>query len=210
MASGQARPQPVGVICQMSRREQQATTVPTLPATFGPVGPASVAELAQAMGPAGPPAAQQRLDTGRRCYAAWVPGGLAAYGWVSLSDEEVSELGLRVRLLPDEAYIWDCVTLPAYRRRGLYAALLGYITRTLRAEGVGTFWIGADANNKPSLAGFARAGFKAVADLVADPPQPGQRRQRAWLEARPGIGPELLAEARRAYLDSCDEVWLFD
>jgi len=129
---------------------------------------------------------------------------------VSLSDEEVGELGLTVRLLPDEAYIWDCVTLPAYRRHGLYVALLGYITRTLRAEGVGTFWIGADADNEASLGGFARAGFTALADLVAAPPQPGQRRRRAWLEARPGIGPELLAEARRAYLDSCEEVWLFD
>ncbi len=153
---------------------------------------------------------QRRLDAGRRCYAAWTEGSLAAYGWVSFGEEEVSELGLRLRLLPDEAYIWDCVTLPAYQRRGLYAALLGYILQTLRSEGVGGIWIGADFDNGPSQAGIGRAGFTAVADLVAAPPRPGERRRRAWLVARPGISAERLAEGRRAYLGDREEVWLFE
>jgi GNAT superfamily N-acetyltransferase len=210
MTAGDASPQPLGVVWHMDRLEQPATPAPKLPARFGRVGPAAVAELAQAMGRAEPALVQHRLDAGRRCYAAWTQGCLAAYGWVSFAEESVGELGLRLRLLSDEAYVWDCATLPDYRRQGLYAALLGYITQALRAEGVSGFWIGADAGNEPSQAGFARAGFTAVGDLLAAPPQPGERRRRAWLEARPGISPERLAEARRAYLDESADVWLFE
>jgi len=209
MAAGEARPLPIGVVWTMNLLEQPARPAPTLPARFGRVGLEAAAELAQAMTRDGPGLVRRRLEGGRRCYAARIEDRLAAYGWVSFGEEEVGELGLRLRLLPDEAYIWDCATLPDYQRRGLYAALLSHIILALRNEGLRALWIGADIANGPSQAGIARAGFTAVADLVAAPAQPGERRRRAWLEARPGISQEQLAEARRAYLDDRAEVWLF-
>ena len=121
----------------------------------------------------------------------------------------MGELGLLLRLLPREAYIWDCATRPIFQRQGLYAALLGHMAQSLRADGAQTIWIGADINNHPSQAGIARAGFTAVADLVAAPPAPGERRQQAWLRGRPDTGPTLLAEARRVYLGDREDVWLF-
>ncbi len=209
MSGAEASPRPVGVIWHMALPDLPAAPAPTLPATFGRVGPETERELAQAMGHDDPARVQQRFKAGRRSYAAWTQGQLAAYGWLSFGEEHVGELGLRLRLLPDEAYIWDCVTLPAYQRRGLYAALLGHMAQALRAEGVQALWIGADYDNWPSQAGIARAGFTAVADLVLAPPQPGELGRRAWLQARPGIGPGLLAQARRAYLGDQEEVWLF-
>ena len=68
--------------------------------------------------------------------------------------------------MPGEAYIWDCATLPAYRRLRLYTALLVHIVEQLYAEGLCRVWIGADAENRASQSGMALAGFQPVADLV--------------------------------------------
>jgi ribosomal protein S18 acetylase RimI-like enzyme len=210
MSGAEASPQPVGVVWHMATTDAPAAPAAALPARFGRVRPEAQAELAQAMGQDGPALVRRRFEAGRRCYAAWTGGQLAAYGWVSFGEEHVGELGMHLRLMPNEAYIWDCLTLAAYRRRRLYTALLGHMAEALRVEGVQAIWIGADFDNRPSQAGIARAGFTAVADLVAAPPNPGEQRRRAWLQARPGISQTLLAEARRAYMGGSDEVWLFD
>ncbi len=114
-------------------------------ATFGEVPRDEADALAAAMGPTDPGAAQRRLTDGRRCFAAWVAGEIAAYGWVSQGEESVGELERAFRLQPDAAYIWDCVTLPPFRRRGLYRGLLRHI---------------------PSIVGFANAGFQPVINLT--------------------------------------------
>src|SRR3989304_5586640 len=75
-------------------------------------------------------------------------------------------LTLRLRLLPGEAYIWDCVTLPAFRQNYLYSALLVFILGELRSGKLCRVWIGADLEDVASQRGIARAGFKPVADLV--------------------------------------------
>ncbi len=147
----------------------------------------------------------RRLASGRRCYAAWVGEQLAAYGWVSFGEEHVGELNLRLRMLPGEAYIWDCVTLPDFRRNGLYSALLGYISAQLRREGLRRIWIGADLANLPSQRGIARAGFCHVADLLIERVL---AMRLAWVQGRPGVPESLVAEARRVFLDDRDRAWL--
>ncbi len=201
---------PVGTIWHLRLSEPPRPIEPRLPAVFSQLGPEAEAELNRAMTQPDPAEVRRRFAEGRRCYAARAQGRLAAYGWVSFGDETVGELGLRVRLLPDEAYIFDCATLPPYQRQGLYAALLGRMVAELRAADLQGVWIGADYDNRPSQAGIAHAGFTAIADLVTAPPAPGERRRRGWLSARPGIDRAQLAEARRAYLGDCDAAWLFE
>jgi GNAT superfamily N-acetyltransferase len=205
MTADGPRPQAIGVVWY--RELTGAPLTPAFsPAVFGRVQAPQETELAQALGSAA--LARDRLATGRRGYAAWLEGRLVAYGWVSFGQEPVGELGLLVQLQPDEAYVWDCATLPEYRGRGLYAGLLAHIAQALRAEGLRTVWIGADFRNLPSQAGIGRAGFTAVADLVAAPLEPGEHRRRAWLQGRPGISPALVDAARRVYLSDHAEVWL--
>jgi GNAT superfamily N-acetyltransferase len=174
-------------------------------AEFRQLGPASSEWLASIMGAPSVEEVRRRFRSGGRCYTAWVDGHLASYGWVSFDEEYVGEFNLRVRLLPGEAYVWDCFTLPAYRRHGLYSALLAHVLCNLEAGPVCRAWIGADADNVASQRGIARAGFRAVADMVL---ARVLAIRLVWVQGRPGMPEGAVAEARRAFLDNRDSVWL--
>src|SRR5512147_1409973 len=87
-----------GAIWMRDLDQPPLAVTPLIPAAFRRVGLESAAALAAAQGAATLEAVRQRLETGRRCYTAWVGGELAAYGWVSFDFEFVGELRLRLRL----------------------------------------------------------------------------------------------------------------
>lgn len=163
--------------------------------TFARINVESVPALAQVMGFADPTEVFKRLADERRCYAILSAGTLAAYGWVNFNEAYIGELNLQLRLEPGEAYIWDCATLPAFRRRHFYTALLIHILRELRAEGLCRVWIGADADNAISLRGIARTGFMWVSELYIDPS--GAKR----LRGRPSVTEVLVDTTRRILLN---------
>lgn len=177
---------------------------PLLPATFGQVDSTNINELAEVMVGDDPAEINKRFDTGRRCYAARVDGVIAAYGWVSFDEEFIGEQHLRLRLSADEAYIWNCVTLPAFRRNYLYSALLAYIVRKLFEERLSCVWIGADQDNLPSQRGIARAGFTCVADLLV---ARVLTLRQVWVQGRDNVPESLVAEARRVFLNNRDNIW---
>jgi predicted acetyltransferase len=146
----------------------------------------------------------KRLETGRQCYTAWADGQIAAYGWASFVEEGIGELNLRIKLLPGEVYIWDCVTLPAFREKLLYSALLIHILGELRKQNICRVWIGADLENLASQKGIARAGFHHVADLVIERVL---AMRQVWVTGLPGVPERIVAEARRAFLNDRDKVW---
>lgn len=141
-------------------------TEPRVPATFLRTGPELARELAPAMGFADQAPILQRFQQGKHCHIARVADQLVAYGWITFDEEHIGELGLTVRLLPGEAYIWDCGTLSAYRGKHLYSALLAHTLRELQNNGFRRVWIGMDADNLPSQAGVARAGFQPIVDIL--------------------------------------------
>lgn len=194
-----------GVIWVMNLDWPRPSVEPAIPLTFRQIGPESLPALTQTLGEATSREFMSRLESSRRCYAAWAESGLAGYGWVSFEEEFIGELNLRVHLLPGEAYIWDCVTFPTFRRQGLYSTLLIHIAQDLSAKGFCRAWIGADLDNIPSQRGIARAGFQPVADLV-------ETRvialRRVWAQGRPGVSEQIVTEARRAFLGDRDKVWL--
>jgi len=162
---------------------------PRVPTTFRRIGPEDVPALAQVMDMQ---EISQRLAAGKRCYAALVEGKYAAYGWVTLDQEAIGELGLLLHLKPGEAYIWDCVTLPEYRGLRLYSALLAYIVRELQVEGFQRVWIGANADNVASQIGMRQVGFVPIADITADS-ELGM--SRLWLRGQPGASEQLVRDA---------------
>jgi hypothetical protein len=101
-----------------------------------------------------------RMARGCRCFAAWIDGGVAGYGWLSTRPEWIGELQLEISPRPGEGYIWNCVTLPEHRRNGVFRSLLVGIPAVMRGEGMQRSWIGSvaiPAENAVGSAGFAPA-----------------------------------------------------
>jgi ribosomal protein S18 acetylase RimI-like enzyme len=136
------------------------------PAEFGQVRDDELDSLASVMGLSDIDPIQQRLQGNRRCFRLRIAGQIAAYGWVTRGAECVGELERTFHLHDDEAYIWDCATVPAWRGQRCYSALLSHMLRELAQEGARRIWIGASLGNQPSTRGFANAGFRRVVDLT--------------------------------------------
>ena len=189
---------PVGTFWLLDLARQEPSPVaPRIEARFGRAGEEAAAELAGAMELAGPAPVVERFSGGRRCYVARVGGAVAAYGWVSFEEEWIGELGKRLRLAPGDAYVWDCVCLPAYRGKRLFPALLAYVARDLRTEGLRRVWIGANTESVASQKGIALAGFQPMADVFL---APGPGDGPASMAGRPGVPEPLVEEIRAALL----------
>ena len=132
------------------------------PVLVGEAGAETVAELAAAMDGWDPDDVGARLAGGKRCFTARVDGAIAAYGWVTPKGEWIGELDRAVRLDGDEAYIWQCATLPAHQGQGLYKALLAAMLAALAGEGCRRVWIGCALDNTPSVRAFAALGLRPV------------------------------------------------
>ncbi|MGH2480161.1 MAG: GNAT family N-acetyltransferase [Ktedonobacteraceae bacterium] len=157
----------MGILWMLSLNEPLPLgSAPRVAATFQNTGPELAEELAAAMGFASPEPVLLRFALGRRCFIARVAGQLAAYGWQTFDEEGIGELGLRMRLLPGEVYIWDCATLPTWRGQRLYPALLTHMLNDLQHNGLQRAWIGMDADNLPSQTGAALAGFQPIIDIL--------------------------------------------
>jgi len=205
MAAARNDPRKSGTIWAVNLDENKPALQPRIPVVFRHAGPETLEPLVAAMGEGLRPEILRRFEAGKRCYAAWAGERIAAYGWVSRDDEYIGEFNLRVRLLLGEAYIWDCLTVPAYRRQGIYSALLIHILKELQQDGLCRAWIGADMDNVASQRGIARAGFHFVADMVL---ARVLAMRMVWVQGRPGVPEGAVAEARRAFLDNRDTVWL--
>ena len=204
MVSAENDPRRAGTIWMLNLDEPDQAIQPLIPATFCRGGPDLVPALVSMMGRDASAELHRRFGTGRRCYTAWVGDQLATYGWVSFEEEHIGELNLRLKLLPGEAYLWDCATIPIFRRNRLYSSLLCYMLSELRTEGLCRAWIGADMDNLPSQQGIFRAGFRHVADLVV---ARVLAIRQVWVQGCPGVPNHIVAEARRAFLNDRDTIW---
>ncbi len=205
MGPAQNDPRHAGTIWALNLHTERPRIAPRLPARFDRLEPDSAWGLAAAMGPDSIAEIVRRFQAGVHCYGAWVGSELAAYAWVSFREEYVGEFKVWVRLVPGEAYIWDCFTLPAYRRQGLYSALLAYVLGQLEEDNECRVWIGADLDNLASQRGIARAGFRPIADIAL---ARALAVRLVWVQGRPGVPDAVVAEARRVFLDNRDSVWL--
>jgi GNAT superfamily N-acetyltransferase len=107
---------------------------------------------------------QDRFDAGHRAYVASMHGVPAAWGWVATRAATIGELKVAFSFSPAERYLWNFVTLPAFRGRGIYPRLLEAIVEAERVEAE-RFWIAYGPENHASGAGIEKAGFALVAKL---------------------------------------------
>lgn len=106
------------------------------------------------------PVARRRLQ-GHMLYAVVEEGSVRAYGWVSGAGLEIQVLHTMTFTVPPHCiYIWDCLTVPGERNRGLYKALLRGMLGTL-SEG-GMAYVAVDLGNSPSRRALDRVGFRPL------------------------------------------------
>ena len=94
-----------------------------------------------------------RLRRGCRCFGVWQGPEVIGYGWLSTGPEWIGELGLEIRPGQGEGYIWNCVTLPEHRLRGVLRGLVAAICEQAQEEGFQRLWIA-------SLAGTAENALR--------------------------------------------------
>ena len=205
MVSADNDPRRRGTIWVLNMDQEMPALLPRIQADFCRLTPELAPILASSIGSITLNEITSRLESGRQCYAARVDGQIAAYGWVSFEYEDIGELNLRMKLVPGEAYIWDCATMPAFRGNLLYSALLIYILGSLRTQNICRAWIGADLDNIASQKGIAHAGFHHVANLVIERVL---AMRQVWVSGLPGVPESIVGEARRAFLNNRDKVWL--
>ncbi len=110
---------------------------------------------------------ENRLADGHRAYVATIEGAPAAWGWVATRSATIGELKASFTLPSADRYLWNFVTLAAFRGRGIYPRLIDAIVQAESVEGE-RFWIAYAPENHASGVGIEKAGFTLVADLSFD------------------------------------------
>jgi GNAT superfamily N-acetyltransferase len=107
---------------------------------------------------------ERRLNEGNQIFLLRVDGEPAAYGWSATGPAHIGGLSLAFEVPPGERYLWDFMTLPAFRGLGLYPLLLQAILRRQSAEAE-WFWIAHGRRNAASRQGILKAGFRLAGQV---------------------------------------------
>ena len=102
---------------------------------------------------------RRRLDEGHQLFLLRVDGQPAAYGWSATGPAHIGGLALELTVPDGERYLWDFVTMPEFRGRGLYPLLLQKILLR-QSDEAEWFWIGHEPPNDASRRGILKAGFE--------------------------------------------------
>ncbi len=107
---------------------------------------------------------EARFARGCRCFAVWIDGAVGGFGWLSGGPEWIGEIQREIRPRPGEGYLWNCLTVPEHRRKGVFRSLLIGISSIARAEGLRRLWIGTIA--VPAEKVLPQSGFKPALYLL--------------------------------------------
>jgi GNAT superfamily N-acetyltransferase len=107
---------------------------------------------------------KRRWRPGRTPYVAMVGTEVASYGWMTPEPEPMDDLGVSFTAPAGEVWLYDFATVPEFRGRRLYPALLRFILGHLKEQGVQRAWIGTEPGNVASQHGIRRAGFTMIAE----------------------------------------------
>ena len=130
------------------------------------------------------PILSARFDAANEIFVAFLADEPTAYGWLARRSGGIEELDYRFDLPDGNGYLWDFMTLPDWRGRGVYPHLLQTIVR--QEASIERFWIGYQVQNLASARGIQKAGFQVVGDLAMTDghasgfaAEPGERGQAA-------------------------------
>jgi GNAT superfamily N-acetyltransferase len=143
---------------------------------------------------------QRRFDRGHRAYVARLTGVPAAWGWVATESATVGELKFDFAIPRGARYLWNFVTLPSFRGRGIYPRLVDAIVAQESAEAA-EFWIAYAPENRASGSGISKAGFIDVAELSFD--MDGRAAVRSLLSGGGEAASRLLGLSQATQVTPC-------
>ncbi len=103
---------------------------------------------------------RERIGQGQSPWVARIGDQPVGWGWVATHEASIGELQIRLAIPPRNSYLWDFVTLPAWRGLGVYPHLLQAVLK--HHTDVDRFWLGHDTPNVASARGIVRAGFQVI------------------------------------------------
>ena len=105
-----------------------------------------------------------RIQTGHHPYIAFMEKTPVAYGWVATREASISGFQFFFTIPAKNCYLWNFLTLPEWRGRGIYPHFLQAIIHQERLAN--HFWIGYEPGNEASARGISKAGFHVVSELI--------------------------------------------
>ena len=106
----------------------------------------------------------QRIQAQHRPYIASINDTPVAVGWSATDQAEFAEGLVHFRVPDCNRYFYFFVTLPEWRRRGVYTHLLQTILRIESSENE-RFWVLHEIENIASERGIVKAGFQLVSTV---------------------------------------------
>ncbi len=102
----------------------------------------------------------RRFAAGQRCYAAFAGGELAHFTWLHRGPIYVRGPGLLLdRLTPQDGYVYDVLTKPRFRGRGLYGATQRMLIEILAADRTLRVFQVVEEGNETPLRLLPRLGY---------------------------------------------------
>lgn len=108
-----------------------------------------------------------RLRSGHLFFVAHV-GEQAVHGsWLGFESWDLEDIGVKIRLNHEEAFIYDAYTAPAFRSHHLFQAVMGVCLKFARDRGVRRVYARVSNRNRPSLKAFEGVGFQRPIELLS-------------------------------------------
>ena len=108
------------------------------------------------------PQAAERLRDGQAYAIAHHEAEVVAYCWLAFTPVWVGEIGHAVVPGPEDVYLYDAFTMPGWRGRGLFSAMISPLLALARSRHRKRALIFVDAGNRASRRAIERAGFEIV------------------------------------------------
>jgi GNAT superfamily N-acetyltransferase len=106
----------------------------------------------------------KRLANDHIAFIAFLYDTPAAFGWMARGKARIGELGHDLILPIGNRYLWNFRTLPSFRGNNIYPLLMQYIL-SFESKKAERFWIIHAPENKASLKGIRKAGFRYAGKL---------------------------------------------
>lgn len=121
-----------------------------------------------------------RFDEGARALIGVEGDTVLFSAWIASTRLRIDELGFLWRLPEGAAAVYDCVTRPEARGRGVYPEALRRLSGLLAEEGTRHLWIYAAPENAASIRGIEKAGFEYHGSIA-------MRRVLGWTRLRGAV-----------------------